>query len=79
MRLTVSGAEMQCVPDGLRLRAPEAPPHAEPFSRVCEMHGIGPDLLLKIPQVTVDERQLDAKDRVQLGAGLLRDLVSAGL
>ncbi|WP_437611909.1 DUF262 domain-containing protein [Sorangium sp. So ce834] len=79
MRLAASGAEMQCVQDGLELRAPAAAPHAKAFSRVCEVHGVGPDLRLKVPQVTVGGRQLDTKDRVQLGAALLRDLVNAGL
>jgi hypothetical protein len=79
MCLKASGAAMQCVENGLLLRAPTAAPHAEAFSRVCDAHGIGPDLLLKVPQVDVDGRRLDTEDRVQLGAALLRDLASAGL
>jgi hypothetical protein len=79
MRLRASGTAMQCVQDGLLLRAPEAPAHAEAFERVCVGHGIGSDLRLKIPQVAVDGRQLDTKDRVQLGAALVRDLAGAGL
>jgi hypothetical protein len=79
MRLKASGAEIQCVDEGLLLRSPAAAPHAEAFSRVCEAHGIGPDLLLKIPQVGAGGRQLDTKDRIQLGAALLRDLANAGL
>lgn len=79
MRLRASGAGMQCVQDGLLLRAPEAPAHAEVFARVYDTHGIGSDLRLKVPQITVGGRQLDTKDRVQLGAALLRDLVGAGL
>jgi hypothetical protein len=70
---------MQCVEEGFELRAPAAAPHAEAFARVCEAHGVGPDLRLKIPQITVEKRQLDTKDRVQLGTALLRDLVNAGL
>ena len=79
MRLCASGAGMQCMQDGLLLSAPKDPAHAEAFWRVCEAHGIGADLRLKVPQVTVDGRQLDRKDRVRLGATLLRDLVAAGL
>ncbi len=79
MRLKASGAEIQCVEGGLLLRAPAATPHAEAFSGVCEAHAIGPDLLLKIPQAEVGGRQLDTKDRIQLGAALLRDLASAGM
>lgn len=79
MRLRASGAGTQGVQDGLLVRAPAAPAHAEVFARVCDTHGIGSDLRLKVPQVTVGGRQLDTKDRVQLGAALLRDLVGAGL
>lgn len=79
MHLVASGAEMQYVQDGLQLRAPAADAHAEAFARVCEAHGVGPDLRLSVPQVTVGEDQLDTEDRVQLGAALLRDLVDAGL
>ena len=79
MRLKASGTEVQCVQDGLLLRPPGTAPHAEAFSRVCAAHGIGPDRLLKIPQVAADGGRLDAKDRVQLGAALVRDLVNAGL
>lgn len=79
MRLRASGTGIQCVQDGLLLRAPEAPAHADVFARIGEAHGIGSDLCLKVPQVIVGGRQLDTKDRVQLGAALLRDLVAAGL
>lgn len=78
MRLEASGAEMQCVQDGLLLRAPAEKTHAEAFTRICEAHGVGTDLRLKVPQVTVGERQLDTEDRVQRGAALLRDLIDAG-
>ena len=79
MRLVRSGTELQVVQDGLLLRAPAAAQHAEAFSRVCEAHGIGSDLRMKVPQVSIGGRQLDTKDRVQRGAALLRDLVGAGL
>jgi hypothetical protein len=79
MRLVASGVEMQCVQDGLQLRAPASDEHAEAFADVCEAHGVGLDLLLSVPQVAVGGYQLDTNDRVQLGAALLRDLVAAGL
>lgn len=79
MRLKASGTEIQCVEDGLLLRAPAAALHAEAFSRICEGHGIGPDLLLKIPQVGAGVRRRDTKDRMRLGAALLHDLANAGL
>jgi hypothetical protein len=79
MRLAASDTAMQCVQDGLLLRAPTGTPHAQAFSRVCETHEVGADLLLKIPQVEAGGRWLDTKDRVQHGAALLRDLVKVGL
>ncbi|RKG72970.1 DUF262 domain-containing protein [Corallococcus terminator] len=79
MRLKRSGTEIQCVRGGLLLCAPTAERHAETFSRVCAAHGIGPDLLLKVPQVDVGKHQFDTEDRVRLGAALVRDLASAGL
>lgn len=79
MRLKKSGIEMQCVKEGLVLRAPTAASHAEAFSRVCQAHGVGDDHVLLMPQVERDGRQLDTRDRVQLGAALLRSLVQAGL
>jgi len=79
MRLRASGTAMQCVQDGLVVRAPSNPAHAEAFARICLQYEIDADLCLKIPQVSVGGRQLDTKDRVQVGASLLRDLVDAGL
>ena len=79
MELKASGAAMRCVQEGLELRTPGDEGHARAFSRVCEAHGVGSDLQLKIPQMTVDEHQLDTKDRVQIGGALLRDLVAEGL
>jgi hypothetical protein len=52
---------------------------AEAFSQVCADHGVGADQVLLVPQVERDGRKLDTRDRVQLGAALLRDLVKAGL
>ncbi|MCC2959332.1 hypothetical protein LK540_02685 [Massilia sp. IC2-278] len=80
MRLKASGLEIRCIEEGLSIRARSlAPSHAEAFERVRAEHGIGPEFLLNIPKVTRDGIQLDSRDRVQLGAALLRDLVAAGL
>lgn len=81
MRLTASGIEVQCIEEGRLLHAPAmmAPLHAEAFARVCMDHKLGPDLLLRLPKVTSGAYQLDEIDRVELGAALLSDLVTAGL
>jgi hypothetical protein len=79
MRMKKSGTALQCVKAGLVLRPPPTPAHAEVFSRVCAAHGVGADHVLLVPQVERDGSKLDTRDRVQLGAALLRDLVKAGL
>lgn len=79
LRLRKSGTELQCMQDRLVLRPPSTPAHAEAFSQVCARHEVGADHLLLVPQVERDGGKLDACDRVQLGAVLLRDLVKAGL
>lgn len=81
MRLKASGIEVQCIEEGLLLRAPSSmvSSHEEAFTRVCGDHKVGPDLVLRIQKVVVGGQQLDMQDRVQLGAVLLRDLVAAGL
>jgi Protein of unknown function DUF262 len=79
MRLKKSGTELQCIEEGLVLRPPPHPSHAEAFLRVCADHGVGADHVLLVPQVEREGYKLDTRDRVQLGATLLRDLVKAGL
>ena len=79
MRMKKSGTELQCVKEGLVLRPPPTPAHAGAFLQVCADHGVGADHVLLVPQVERDGRKLDTRDRVQLGAALLRDLVKAGL
>ena len=79
MRLKTSGTAIQCVKEGLVLRPPPAPTHAKAFAGVCEEHSVGADHVLPVPQVERDGSKLDTRDRVRLGAILLRDLVKAGL
>ena len=79
MKLKASGAAIRCVQDGLALRAPDAENYAEAFWRVCNAHGVGSGRLLRIPQTTVGDRQIDTEDRVRLGGALLQELVAAGL
>ncbi|MGT2476648.1 DUF262 domain-containing protein [Paraburkholderia terrae] len=80
MRLKASGTEIQCVPEGLQLRAPADPQKAAVLAGVCTDLAIDPDLLVKVPQVVdASGDRLDTQDRVRLGADLLRTLVDAGL
>lgn len=80
MRLQASQVQLQCVEEGWLLRAPSlGASDAGAFARVCVQHGVGPDLLLRIPKIIADQDLLDLEDRVQLGAALLRDLIAVGL
>ncbi|MEY9606266.1 hypothetical protein AB7M74_001862 [Bradyrhizobium japonicum] len=79
MRLKKSGTELQCVVEGFVVRPPPAPAYAEVLSQVCSERGVGGDHVLLVSQVELDGRKLDNRDRVQVGAALLRDLVKAGL
>jgi len=79
MRLKRSGAEIRCVEEGLALRPPQAADHARVFSRIGKKHGVGDESLLAVPQVELDGQHVDTRDRVELGAALLRDLVAEGL
>jgi hypothetical protein len=78
MRLSRSGTGLRCLQEGLALEPPSEE-FSEIFNRVCLQHGIGEDHLLRVPQVESQGHMLDTQDRVQMGAGLLRDLVEAGL
>jgi hypothetical protein len=78
MTLARSGVGLRCIEPGIALRPPRRATHAAAFSRVCAAHGVGVDHLLAIPQADQGGRLSDIRDRIQLGAALLRDLVSAG-
>ncbi|ESX14258.1 DUF262 domain-containing protein [Mesorhizobium sp. M0179] len=79
MRLSKSGTELRCVAEGLVLRPPPLTSHVEAFSQICAQHGVGADRVLLVPQVESEGVNLDACNRVELGAALLRGLVGAGL
>ena len=79
MRLAASGTKIQCVAEGLLLSTPSAASQTETFTQVCAKHGVGPDGLLRVPQIEREGRKLDTRDRVQIGVALVRDLVKAGL
>jgi hypothetical protein len=79
MRLKKSGTEMQCVEGGFEFNPPANARHRAIFDRVCADHGIGEDLVLRVAQREREGRTVDTEDRVQLGAGFVRNLVTAGL
>ena len=79
LQLKKSRAGIRCIEAGLVVRPPLDTAHVEAFQRVCREHGVGDEGMLLVPAVDTDEGRMDTRDRVQMGAALLRDLVNAGL
>ncbi len=79
MELPRSGAAVRCAPDGWVLRRPEREEFLERFDNVCAEFGVDEQLKLAVPQQARDGGYVDASDRVQAGARLLRALAAAGL
>lgn len=77
--LARSGAAVRCAPDGWVLRRPEREEFHERFDDVCAEFGIDAQLKLAVPQELRPGGRVDASDRVQAGARLLRALTAAGL
>lgn len=78
MRLPRSGTALRSAGPSLELTPPTQPAHAAAYTTVCAAHGVHNNTL-PIPQKQHDGQSVDAVDRVQLGAKLLRALVDAGL
>jgi hypothetical protein len=74
---------MRNISEGFALRDPEDEALRPTFSDICNRFGAvdipGGGLLLKISQHDRGNGLLDSKDRVVVGATLLRALVDAGL
>ena len=79
MEFPRSGAAVRCTRDGWVLRRPEREEFLERFDNVCAEFGVDEQLKLAVPQQVHDGRYVDASDRVQAGARLLRALAAAGL
>ncbi|MGB3360693.1 MAG: DUF262 domain-containing protein [Rhodococcus qingshengii] len=79
MDLARSGAAVRCVRDGWVLRRPECEEFYERFDDVCAEFGIDAQLKLAVPQALCPGGRVDASDRVQAGARLVRALTAAGL
>lgn len=77
--LSQSGTTVRCVTEGFELAPPPAGVHSEAFVAACGQLGVGADLLLTVPQAEVDGSPIDERDRVQIGADVIRHLIAAGL
>jgi hypothetical protein len=79
MEFPLSGAAVRCTFDGWVLRRPEREEFLERFENVCAEFGIDEKLELAVPQHVREGGRIDASDRVQAAARLLRALAAAGL
>lgn len=79
MFLSGSGTGLRCAPAGFALRPPSDDENLEAFMQVCDEHRVDSGHRLLVPQTSRDSALVDRVDRVQAGAALLQDLVSAGL
>jgi hypothetical protein len=79
MEFPRSGAAVRCTLDGWALRRPEREDFLERFDNVCAQFGVNEQLKLAIPQQASEGGRVDAGDRIQAGAHLLRALAAAGL
>ena len=79
MKLPRSGAAVRCTRDGWVLQRPEREELVERFDNVCAEFGVDQQLKLAVPQQVRDGEYVDASDRIQAGARLLRALAAAGL
>ncbi len=77
--LTRSGTAIRCVLAGFELSPPMLDADIERFASVRVGICVDSDSLVKVPQVEVDGRQVDTVDRIQVGAGIVRRLLAAGL
>jgi hypothetical protein len=78
MELKRSRAALRCIDAGFALRPPPQPDQRVVFDRVCAAHAVGEDLVLAMAREPRNGTQYDARDRIEVGASFLRDLVAAG-
>jgi hypothetical protein len=63
---------MSCRQEGFQLQAPSQAAELAAFNSITNQNGVGNDLVLRIPQVVVDDVTYDQKDRVLVGSRLLQ-------
>lgn len=78
LTLVASAAGIRCVEEGWEVRVPNGA-RSTKVQDVLAKHGIDETGILAVPQVERDDRRFDTRDRVQVAAELLKDLVGAGL
>lgn len=77
LTLIQSGVRLRCLPEGFAVTPPTNGNLDASFRKVCSDFGVL-DELLPVSQATNDNVQVDSRDRIQIGADLLKALVAAG-
>ena len=79
LTLTASGTGIQCFDAGFRLSAPTEEEYVSVFESALADLRVGDDGIFAVAQAAVGDRQVDMEDRIELGAALVRGLISKGL
>ena len=83
MKLTRSGTGLRSVPTGIAVQVPATPAAVAALLAVCSHSGAASCdegwLLLPVSQAEQDGQLVDTVDRVQVAAGFLQELITAGL
>lgn len=77
MRTMRTEAGVRCVPSGFEVEAPQDPELLDLFDAFCQEHGVV-DGVLSVEQTKRNGELIDAVDRVQVGARLVRAQIDAG-
>lgn len=79
LTLAASGTGIQCFADGYRLSEPAESQYGPVYKEALLEFGIRDNEILPVAQTAVGDRQVDTEDRIEVGAALLRSLISKGL
>ncbi|MHA7291498.1 DUF262 domain-containing protein [Arthrobacter sp. MDT3-24] len=79
LTLTASGTGIQCFADGYRLSEPAEGEYGPVYKEALLEFGISDNGILPVAQTAVGDRQVDTEDRIEVGAALMRGLISKGL
>jgi hypothetical protein len=82
MKLDRSGTGLRSVSTGIVIQRPTKPGAAQVLQEVCVSAGAAPcdeGWLLRVSQAEQGGERIDSVDRVHVGAGLLQELMAAGL
>ena len=77
--LTASGVGIRCVEEGYSLSGPTEPEFTNVFLEAIEALGAGEDGIVRVKKTMANGQNVDSEDCIEIGATLLRNLLSKGL